>query len=59
LNNASAPFLTSSGQLGGIIIKGILQNGSNAGTLTIQHLKVSSGTSTVFIGSYLKVTQVQ
>jgi len=53
LNTATAAFLTS-GATGGILIKGVIAVGANAGNLTIQHLKVTSGTSTVFINSYLK-----
>jgi hypothetical protein len=42
----------------GVFFKGIITTGSNAGNLTIQHLKITSGTSTVLIGSYLKVTRI-
>ena len=43
---------------GQVLIKGIITVGANAGTLTIQHLKVTSGTSTVFINSFLKVSKI-
>lgn len=58
LNSATVAYLTSSGQSGGILIKGVVTTGANAGNLTIQHLKVTSGTSTVRINSYLKVTRI-
>lgn len=35
-----------------------LRTGVNSGNLTMQHLKITSGTSTVYIGSYMKVTKV-
>lgn len=55
LNTASGAYLTTSGQSGQILITGIITVGANAGNLTIQHLKVTSGTSTVRINSFLKV----
>jgi hypothetical protein len=58
LNTASAAYLTTSAQSGVILIKGIIITTTNAGNLTISHLKVTSGTSTVFIGSFLKVTRI-
>lgn len=57
-NTSSQAWLTTSAQTGGILIKSIVTVGANAGTLTAQHLKVTSGTSTVFIGSYLKITRI-
>jgi len=44
---------------GGVIIKGIFTTGLNAGNFTIKHAKVTSGTSTVFINSFLKVTRIK
>lgn len=58
LNTSAQAFLTTSAQTGGILIKGRVTTGANAGNLTIQHLKVTSGTSTIFIGSFLKVTRI-
>lgn len=58
LNTSAQAFLTTSGQTGGIVIKGVIVVGANAGNLTIQHLKVTSGTSTVFINSFLKVIKI-
>jgi hypothetical protein len=57
LNAAASPYVTINGT-GAVNIKGIITVGANAGTLTIKHLKVTSGTATVFINSYLKVTKV-
>lgn len=57
LNTAATPFVTVAAT-GGILIKGILTTGANAGNLTIQHLKVTSGTSTVFIHSFLRVRRI-
>ena len=58
LNSATALYLATSAQTGGVIIKGRITTGANAGNLTIQHLKLTSGTSTVFIGSFLKVVRI-
>lgn len=59
LNAASTAYLTTSGQTGGIIIRGIITTGANAGNLTVKFLKVTSGTATVFQNSVLKVTRIQ
>jgi hypothetical protein len=58
LNTPAAGFLTSNGSNGGISIKGVIVT-NTAGNITIQHLKTSSGTSTVFVNSYLKVIKIQ
>jgi len=39
-------------------IKGIVRTGANAGNLTAQILKVSSGTATVYIDSYIRAQKV-
>ncbi len=57
-NSATSLYLATSGQTGGVIIKGAIVTGVNAGNLSIQHLKLTSGVSTVFIGSSLRVTRV-
>lgn len=57
-NTSSQAWLTTSAQTGGILIKGRITTGANAGNLTVQHLKVTSGTSTVFIGSFLKTIRI-
>lgn len=58
LNTATLLYLATSAQVGGIIIKGIIVTTTNAGNFTVKHLKLSSGTSTVFINSYLKTTRI-
>lgn len=58
LNTSAQAWLTTSAQTGTILIKGRITTGANAGNLTIRHLKVTSGTSTVFIGSYLRTTRI-
>ena len=57
LNTASSA-LVKSANAGGIRIHGVLTTGANAGNLTIQHLKVSSGTSTVYAESFLKAKRI-
>ena len=59
LNTASTTFLATSAQSGMIIIKGALITGVNVGDFRIRHLKVTSGTSTVQINSFLKLTRIQ
>lgn len=52
-------FLTTSGSSGIVWIKGIVTTrGSGTATISIQHLKVTSGTSTVNIGSWMKIRQL-
>lgn len=59
LNTATATaYLAATSIQGAVLIRGILTTGSNAGNLTIQHLKVTSGTSTVYINSFLKVMKI-
>lgn len=57
-NTSAQAYLTTSGQTGGISINATVTVGANAGTLSVRHLKVTSGTSTVFIGSKIKVTRI-
>lgn len=57
LNTPTGTYMTGSGQSGRMLIKGTLFTG-DAGNLTIQHLKVTSGTSTVRIGSTLKAIKI-
>lgn len=47
-------YLLTSGQTGGVVIRGTIVTGSNGGTFTIQHQKNTSGTSTVKVGSYVE-----
>lgn len=59
-NASVSPWLTaavSTAVAGGIMIKGIITT-TNAGTVTVQHHKVTSGTSTVYLNSYIKATKV-
>lgn len=59
-NASVSPWLTaavSTAVAGGIMIKGIITT-TNAGTVTVQHNKVTSGTSTVYANSYIKATKV-
>jgi hypothetical protein len=57
LNTATVAYVVLAGD-GGIRIQGIITTGVNPGNLTIKHLKVTSGTSTVRANSYLKTTKV-
>lgn len=59
LNSATAQsFFTSSNDVAALI-QGTITTGANAGNITIQHLKGTSGTATIYVGSYLKVTKIQ
>jgi hypothetical protein len=44
----------SAAEDGEVTLEGIIVTGANPGNLTIQHLKVTSGTSTVYVNSFLK-----
>ena len=57
-NSATPIYLAGSAQTGGITIRGIVATGANAGNLTVQHLKLTSGTSTVFINSFLRTIRI-
>jgi hypothetical protein len=57
---ASSAMVTTSGASGTIIIKGyVTTRGSGTATISIQHLKVTSGTSTVLIGSVFRFRPLQ
>lgn len=58
LNTASSAYIVGSSENGQIHIHGRIVTTTNAGNLTIKTLKVTSGTSTVLIGSFLKVTRI-
>jgi hypothetical protein len=58
LNTATASFMTSSAQTGGIFLAGQLVTTTTAGNLTMQFLKPTAGTATVYIGSYLQAIRV-
>jgi hypothetical protein len=55
---SATTFLTTTSETGVVIIKGIVVSGAGAGNITIAHLKVTSGTSTVKIGSVMKVRKL-
>lgn len=56
---ASAAFLTTASEDGCIFIKGFFTTaGSGSPVFSIQHLKVTSGTSTVKIGSVLRIRKL-
>ncbi len=58
-NTATAAFNTTSGGKGHLLIKGFVTTHATLdGTLSIQHLKVTAGTSTIKAGSTLKVRRV-
>lgn len=54
---SAVTFLTVAAN-GGVSIRGIVVTGANAGNLTVQHLKVTSGTATVYINSFLKAVKI-
>jgi hypothetical protein len=58
LDTASSAYFTTVSQSGGVLIKGIISTNGDTGNLTIKQLKVTSGTATVYVGSYLKVTRI-
>lgn len=51
---ASGVFLTTASETGGVYIHGWVGSGGGSPTISIQHLKVTSGTSTVIIGSFMR-----
>jgi hypothetical protein len=59
-NTAGATaFLTTSAQTGVVVLKGIFTTaGSGSPVFSIRHLKVTSGTSTVKVGSILRVRKL-
>jgi len=57
-NVATVIYMAGNNQTGGVIVKGIVTTGANAGDLSIRHLKLTSGTSTVFINSYLRTIRI-
>jgi hypothetical protein len=57
LNTSAQAFVTVAAT-GGVRIKGIITVGANPGNLTVSHLKVTSGTSTVFINSFLTARKI-
>ncbi len=57
LNTATVAYVVVAAA-GAIRIQGIITTGANVGNLTIKHLKVTSGTSTVQTNSYVKAFKV-
>ena len=57
-NTASANSFNREASAHTILIKGIVVTGANAGNLTVQHLKITSGTATCYINSFLAVTKI-
>ncbi|MDD5210011.1 MAG: hypothetical protein PHV36_11535 [Elusimicrobiales bacterium] len=57
INTATQNYLTEIVLTGGILIKGIITT-SSSGNLTIQHAAPNPNNSTVYKGSYLKVTKL-
>jgi hypothetical protein len=58
-NISSATFLTTASETGLVAIKGYFVTSASASPVfSIRHLKVTSGTSTVKIGSILKVRKI-
>lgn len=54
------PFLTASSETGFVCIKGIFKtDGIGSPVFSIRHLKTTSGTSTVFAGSILKLRSIK
>lgn len=47
--------LATSAQNGIVWMQGVITVGANAGNFTVKHLKITSGTSTVFINSFMEV----
>ena len=59
LNTAeSTAFLTSSAASGVIISKGVFNSGTGSPVFSLQGLKVTSGTLTVFVGSTLRIRKM-
>lgn len=58
LNTGGLAYLTTSAQAGQVLIKGLLTVGATPGNLTIQGLKVTSGTLTVRINSFLRAKRI-
>lgn len=56
---ATTAFLTTASQQGIVRIRGfVTTRGTGTATISLQHLKVTSGTSTVLIGSVLRIRKV-
>ena len=51
-------ILTTASTKGAVTLKGYIVTGANPGNLTLQQLKVTSGTVTTYKGSCLKVRKI-
>lgn len=58
LNTLSSTFLIAATTDGIIFAKAIMVTGANAGNITMQVAKVTSGTATVYIGSVMKIKKL-
>jgi hypothetical protein len=58
LNTAAPAMIQGTGTDGMVLIKGVITVGSNAGSLTVQHLKITSGTATVYKNSMLTARRI-
>ncbi len=56
--NTAAPAVVTVVATGAIRIHGVIVVGANPGNLSIRHLKVTSGTATVFVESFLKARTI-
>lgn len=55
---AGVAFLTAASQNGVVRIRGCIQNGVNAGTVSLQFLKVTSGTATIAANSFVSARRI-
>lgn len=55
VDTATTAGLAYASSAGAVILKGFVTTGSGAGAISVQHLKVTSGTSTIKVGSILKI----
>ena len=58
VNTVGRAYLLTSAMKGYVRIAGYITTPATGGNFTIRHLKVTSGTSTVYIGSNLRVWKV-
>lgn len=55
VDTASTAGLVYASSAGAIVLKGFVTTGTGTATISVQHLKVTSGTSTIKVGSVLKI----
>lgn len=56
-NSATPAFLQGSGQTGVVVLEGFITTQGGPPTMAVRHLKVTSGTSTVKVGSTLEIVR--